>query len=136
MIDITGEKFGRLTAVREGPRYIFKNGQRSKEQWWCKCECGREVLVTKSNLRSGNTKSCGCWKRDRMIYVRKPVKINISPGTRFGRLVVVEQIDDRRNGHILWKCQCDCGRYTIVYANSLRSGSTSSCGRHRNTSIK
>ena len=28
--------------------------------WLCKCQCGNELIVSASNLKSGNTKSCGC----------------------------------------------------------------------------
>jgi len=30
-------------------------------------------------------------------------------GERFGRLTVIEKTDKRKNGSIVWKCQCDCG---------------------------
>lgn len=29
--------------------------------WFCECKCGGTVVVTSSNLKTGNTKSCGCW---------------------------------------------------------------------------
>lgn len=54
-IDISGCRFGRLTAV-----------DRSKtpySPWRCQCDCGNEVVVDIRALRSGNTKSCGCWQR-------------------------------------------------------------------------
>ena len=55
MVDITGEKYGRLTAIR--PTEKRQNG---KVVWLCECECGNETLVTSNRLRSGNTSSCGC----------------------------------------------------------------------------
>lgn len=51
-IDISGQKYGMLTAVE--PIY----GEKTK--WRCKCECGNEVIVSMANLRSGHTTSCGC----------------------------------------------------------------------------
>lgn len=54
--DITGQKFGRLTAVR--PTNIRNNGYII---WECKCECGKkEVYVNLHNLTRGDTLSCGC----------------------------------------------------------------------------
>ena len=56
LVDITNQKFGRLTAVR-------RSAMRSKDgriQWECLCECGAAVVVRGSNLRRGNTRSCGC----------------------------------------------------------------------------
>jgi hypothetical protein len=53
--DITGQTFGRLTALEQGPKNKF--GHR---RWHCRCVCGGTVLVPSCGLRSGNTKSCGC----------------------------------------------------------------------------
>jgi hypothetical protein len=53
--DITGQVFGRLTAVK--PSYI--NARRSVV-WRCRCECGGETEVPVNYLVRGNTRSCGC----------------------------------------------------------------------------
>lgn len=53
-IDITNQKFGRLTAL-----YPIK-GKSSSLMWHCKCECGNECDVNGSFLRRGLTQSCGC----------------------------------------------------------------------------
>lgn len=52
--DITGQPFGRLT-VRE-----FVGRRSGSSVWRCECECGGIVDVRRSNLISGNTRSCGC----------------------------------------------------------------------------
>lgn len=59
VIDLTGQRFGRLTVVK---KIGIKNaGQRgSKSVWLCKCDCGNEKEVLRNSLVSGNTKSCGC----------------------------------------------------------------------------
>lgn len=57
-IDITGEIFGRLKAVRELPPVLI--GKAEKRQYMCICDCGREIAVIMDSLRSGNTQSCGC----------------------------------------------------------------------------
>lgn len=57
--DITGQTFGRLTAIR----LLGKLHKRSKVHWLCRCECGEETHVAKSKLKSGQTVSCGCEKR-------------------------------------------------------------------------
>ena len=51
-------------------------------------------------------------------------------GERFGRLVVVEK-DKARNGHVRWRCKCDCGKECIVYGSSLKTGNTTSCGCYK-----
>lgn len=49
-------------------------------------------------------------------------------GQRFGRLLVVERVDNDRFGKARWRCRCDCGRETTTRANTLRKGETQSCG--------
>ena len=53
--DITGKRFGILTALHP------TSSRNSAEQimWRCKCDCGRELDVSGSSLRTGHTKSCG-----------------------------------------------------------------------------
>lgn len=48
-------------------------------------------------------------------------------GKRFGKLTVI-CMEEYRNRRYYWKCECDCGQYTIVYSNKLKSGHTKSCG--------
>ena len=62
-IDLTGQKFGKLTVVKRIENYIQPNGS-IKTQWLCKCECGNETIVKSDMLKSGNTRSCGCIKNN------------------------------------------------------------------------
>lgn len=57
--DITGQKFGRLTATCP---ISIKKGKSTV--WLCKCDCGEEIPVEIRLLRSGNTQSCGCLNRE------------------------------------------------------------------------
>jgi hypothetical protein len=50
MLNLKGERFGRLVVVRRVPGGA----------WMCKCDCGGVSFVTTSNLRSDNSHSCGC----------------------------------------------------------------------------
>lgn len=54
--DITGEKFGRLTAIE----MIQDPDRLGTYHWLCKCDCGSTKIVDGSSLRTGITKSCGC----------------------------------------------------------------------------
>ena len=58
MIDLIGEKYGRLTVV------ALDRIANHKSYWKCVCDCGLTVVATGNNLRSGNTKSCGCLRRE------------------------------------------------------------------------
>ena len=55
--DITDQRFGRLVVIaQDRPRSKEGNGT----YWLCACDCGLTKSVRKSNLLSGNVKSCGC----------------------------------------------------------------------------
>ena len=57
-IDLTGQKFGRLTVLaKEG---VANSGH---ALWLCKCDCGSTKVVSSNQLRSG-TQSCGCLQRE------------------------------------------------------------------------
>ena len=85
-------------------------------------------MVRKAHLESGAIQSCGCIKKE-MLH-NKYFK-NLT-GLKFGRLTVLEQAGSRigKNGKslIFWKCLCECGNIVEVYAGSLTSGLTTSCG--------
>lgn len=58
-MDLTGEKFGRL-------KIIEKLGIRKQGRivWRCRCDCGNYINVISTNLTTGETKSCGCLKKE------------------------------------------------------------------------
>lgn len=49
-------------------------------------------------------------------------------GQRFGRLIVIKDLKECRNGKSIWLCLCDCGQETICKGCDLRRGHTKSCG--------
>lgn len=49
-------------------------------------------------------------------------------GQRFGRLVAVEPIEERKNRRIVWRCVCDCGNECFIRCDHLENGKTKSCG--------
>lgn len=65
-IDITGHKYGRLTAIKFVGTYRTPNGRAAGRLWDCECECGKTITVTANALRTGNTSSCGCYKAERI----------------------------------------------------------------------
>lgn len=60
--DLTGKQFARLTVLR-----IVGKSVRGDVLWLCRCECGGEVVGRSGDLNSGNTRSCGCLKRERFL---------------------------------------------------------------------
>lgn len=57
--NLTGRTFSRLTVLGYGGTRKPKTAQ-----WLCECDCGTIVMVDATALRTGNTKSCGCWIRE------------------------------------------------------------------------
>lgn len=53
-LDLAGQRYGKLTVIGPAPNV----GNRTA--WLCRCDCGRETVVTSGHLRSGHTSSCGC----------------------------------------------------------------------------
>lgn len=60
-IDLTGQRFGRLTAEK----YVRKN-KHGQSLWLCKCDCGDETIVSINHLRSKQIKSCGCLRIEKI----------------------------------------------------------------------
>lgn len=57
-IDISGQRFGRLTVIKNVPKP--EHSKLETSFWLCRCDCGKEKIVSKVALKNGNTKSCGC----------------------------------------------------------------------------
>ena len=58
---ISGDRFNKLTIIKEVESNIQPSGQR-KRNFLCKCDCGNELKIVLSHLRSNHTLSCGCHK--------------------------------------------------------------------------
>lgn len=62
-MNIEGRKFGRLTAIRFVEWHHFKSGKR-QQKWEFICDCGKMTVAFFPNVKSGHTKSCGCWESE------------------------------------------------------------------------
>lgn len=65
LIDITGQKFGKLTVLGIGDSYIKKDGKKGTPYWLCKCDCGKDHKARGYDLRHGKVVSCGCHSREK-----------------------------------------------------------------------
>lgn len=123
--DLTGQRFGRLTVLSRAEDYISPAGKKTV-RWLCRCDCGNEVTVLRSQLTRG-TASCGCLQRE-----AAQANATDLTGQRFGRWTVLRRAPLARkegNGSINgWLCRCDCGTERVVVARALTSGSSASCG--------
>lgn len=65
MIDMTGEKYGKLTVIKLAS--IDKGGN---TKWACECECGGETVSYRQNLKKGKATSCGCFQKENMSKIK------------------------------------------------------------------
>lgn len=145
-IDMVGWKMwehgvpdSRLTVLKEVDPYISPKGHH-EPRFLCECSCfdkdGKhpQVIVKGRNLRTGNTKSCGCLAKEKLVARNISKGKQIQIGDRFGKLVVIKDLGMRkqlsRDKNWRWSlCQCDCGSAPIeVPNNHLLTGSIKSCG--------
>ena len=61
---IPGEVYGMATVIeRVEPPTVYTT---FRGTWWkCRCQCGTEFVCRGPSLRSGNVKSCGCYRREK-----------------------------------------------------------------------
>lgn len=126
LINEVGNTYGYLTVIDRA-----ENDSEGRAKWLCQCKCGNQIVVRGKSLRNGNTKSCGCYQKERAAQSNMERVENII-GKRFGKLVVIEEAGfvTRPNGkrNRLYNCQCDCGNICQVQHQYLTFGDTISCG--------
>ena len=114
--DMIGKKFGSLTVIKKLP----KNPQIVSRclRYLCVCDCGKEVDVLGSSLRSGHTTSCGC--------SRKGINQKDLTNLTSGEITFLFPTDERNDRHVIWQCQCSCGKQLKLSSHEF--GRTRSCG--------
>ncbi|MDO5432918.1 homing endonuclease associated repeat-containing protein [Eubacterium sp.] len=60
-VDLTGQSFGRLKAIRPTEKRDKYNGN---VIWLCECRCGKMVEVAESRLITEEVRSCGCLAKE------------------------------------------------------------------------
>jgi hypothetical protein len=114
-VDLTGHKFGRWTVLRVAPR------TRSRKRYWIvRCRCGAQRAVRGNRLTTGESRSCGCFLREKAKAPR-PWRRRDLRGLRVGQLLVVRLAPHvpcrsryHPGGKTAWVCHCDCGRDVVV----------------------
>lgn len=118
--DLTGQKFGKLTAIQ-----IRKDVPRSNGSffWDFSCSCGSISTKLGTAVKRGQIKSCGCTRGD-----KESRGINII-GNKYGKLTVIcvaprkkKQVND------CYECLCDCGETIFLTKRKILKGKISTCG--------
>lgn len=122
-----GNIYGYLTVIDRA-----ENTKEGRAKWKCKCKCGNETIVLGKHLRSGNTKSCGCYQRERATQANMD-RVGSLVGKKFGKLTVISE-----NGFIthssgkrsrIYYCECECGNIVPSAQHQyLAYGDLTSCG--------
>ena len=126
LIDLTGNKYGRLTVLYKDNNRKTNNGS----YWVCQCECGKIKSIKSSSLRRGEIVSCGCYRNEK-TYIGNEKHRDHLEGQRFGKLTVIKRDMTKPKGIVYWICQCDCGNVISVQSSNLKcknENRTISCG--------
>jgi hypothetical protein len=83
--NLIGKIFGKLNVIREG------ESSNKSRLWVCRCSCGNEIPVASRLLNSGNTKSCGCLRKDHS-------NVPDLTGKVFGYLTVLRRVENNEFG--------------------------------------
>lgn len=119
--DLVGKHFTRWLVLRY-VRSEYASGKNVIPVWLCRCDCGKEVEVWGSSLKTGKSRSCGCLARGLVMATRVDLT-----GKTFGRWTVLEHCRSEGKRHF-YRCRCECGTEKEVNAAYLRIGDSRSCG--------
>lgn len=118
--DLVGKVFGRLSV-----KFRVQNDKQGNSYWLTTCDCGNDIVVKGTSLRSQHTSSCGCVSNE--IVSQKLTK-QFDVGEQIGYFTVIKRADGYLGKGAYWHVVCRCGTEKIVQAESLRNGTIVSCG--------
>jgi hypothetical protein len=124
--DITGNKYSRLKVISRA-----SNTKTGLAQWNCLCDCGNKTISTGANLRSGLSKSCGCYQKEKCKEGGIKRRKNLI-GNKFYMLTILKK-DEADTKKVL--CICDCGKEKTINLSDLIRGNHKSCGCSKNLMI-
>ncbi len=122
-----GNTYGYLTVIERA-----ENTKDGRAQWLCKCKCGNTTIVLGKHLRSGNTKSCGCYQKERATQSNIKRTEDLT-GKKFFKLTVLSDVGFSKKNKFgkrdrIYECLCDCGNICLVKGKYLKNGEVTSCG--------
>lgn len=113
--DLTGQKFGKLTVLRRDDNKLTKN---YKRHWICKCECGNEISVSSTTLKSGKDIPCIPYKNPPGVSALKMLYRNYNRGAIYRNLSFELSLDEFE---LLTKKNCFyCGAEPSFIAKKLK----------------
>ena len=129
----------RLTVIGRADDYVNPHTGKRMARWICECSCSEhnKVIACGSQLRNGNTKSCGCLQREKATARNLPI-VDMTNwkmwehGIPDSKITVIQYLGRKR-----WLCECNCEDHTRFEAlgTNVRRGSVKSCGCMRSELI-
>ena len=121
IINEKGNIYHYLKVIERGP-----NDKKGQATWTCECKCGKIINVTGYQLRSGKTKSCGCYQKE------QTAKANYKDltGQTIGNFTVLEyNMGGHSYGGAKWRCKCNlCGNENFfISSNNLTKQESCGC---------
>lgn len=134
---LIGQKFNYLTVKEFLGRFPDYSGSRTtRNLFLCQCDCGNYIEVNEHKLKTGNTKSCGCFSIKNSLKQLEKIhqtQCQDLTGMKKGlltieRLATQEESLNRPAGIRYWFARCDCGNSHIVGTSDFLLGKVQSCG--------
>lgn len=128
LLDIIGERFGKLVVLKLLPRERDANGDLvrvgtgypSPPKYLCQCDCGKQTTVGRHSLLSRTTKSCGCLKK---AHAGSLLKIFRNKAGSMSYGCKVKQACGTN------RCCWDCGKYETC--TTICSKMPPKCGNYK-----
>lgn len=123
--NLTGKTFG-YWQVLEDTQTKAKDGDKI---WKCQCQCGTIKNVRGSSLKRGTSKSCGCFKKEKIKNKKEQRFIQLTKnivGKKFSKLTVLEPVEQDYPQNS-WKCLCECGNVCYRTLFTLQRNAEHSC---------
>lgn len=111
--DLTGQKFGYLTAIERDYEYAKNIGLTKQEMFWkCKCDCGNITYKRPYSLKNSHMLSCGCFNNPGEDLT----------GQKIGQATILGPDFDmsKVKANCYWKCKCDCGNLFSMTTHQLK----------------
>jgi len=116
---LIGERFSRLLVIGVVP---YKNG---RNKLLCKCDCGNETKVFYQSIKKGETKSCGCLYKEKMLEQKKYNTYDLSGEYGIGYTLKEEEFYFDLEDYDLIKEHCwHIGKYDGYVVTNIKNSNT------------
>lgn len=93
---MNGQRFTRLVITGEAERVGYLR------RYFCRCDCGNEIVAYGANLNRGATKSCGCLRRERLGLLNRKHGLSTSPEYKIWAGIKKRCYSANSSGYRLW----------------------------------